>query len=499
MKLKTSPQARKKWPGLGNEVTARLLTVTRKGKVCHLLTSMTDAMRFPGGEMADLYSHRWEIELGYREIKQTMQLSRLTLRSKKPELVEQELWGVLLAYNLVRYQMIKMAEHLKGYWPNQLSFSESCGMVMRMLMTLQGASPGRIPELMRDLARQRLGSEAVRRVFTKTAQLWHNATPHPHWCGLTLLAIDGVFWRTPDTPENDAAFPRQTHAGNPALYPQVKMVCQMELTSHLLTAAAFGTMKNSENELAEQLIEQTGDNTLTLMDKGYYSLGLLNAWSLAGEHRHWMIPLRKGAQYEELRKLGKGDHLVKLKTSPQARKKWPGLGNEVTARLLTVTRKGKVCHLLMSMTDAMRFPGGEMADLYSHRWEIELGYREIKQTMQLSRLTLRSKKPELVEQELWGVLLAYNLVRYQMIKMAEHLKGYWPNQLSFSESCGMVMRMLMTLQGASPGRIPELMRDLASMGQLVKLPTRRERAFPRVVKERPWKYPTAPKKSQSVA
>lgn len=51
-------------------------------------------------------------------------------------------------------------------------------------------------------ARQRLGSEAVRRVFTQTAQLWHEATPHPHWCGLTLLAIDGVFWRTPDTPEN---------------------------------------------------------------------------------------------------------------------------------------------------------------------------------------------------------------------------------------------------------------------------------------------------------
>ncbi|MCE9741867.1 hypothetical protein LZ621_20190, partial [Escherichia coli] len=33
----------------------------------------------------------------------------------------------------------------------------------------------------------------------------------------------------------------------------------------------------------------------------------------------------------------------------------------------------------------------------------------------------------------------------------------------------------------------------------VKKPTRRQRAFPRVVKERPWKYPTAPKKSQSVA
>lgn len=273
----------------------------------------------------------------------------------------------------------------------------------------------------------------------------------------------------------------------------------MKLTSHLLTTAAFGTMGESEYTLAEKLIAHTGGNTLTLLDKGYYSLDLLNAWNQAGEHRHWMIPLRKGAQYEEVRKLGKGDHLVKLKTSPQARKKWPESGEEITARLLTVTREGKVCHLLTSMTDAMRFPGGEMAELYSHRWEIELGYREIKQTMQLSRLTLRSKKPERVEQELWGVLLAYSLVRYQMIKMAGSLKGYWPNQLSFSESCGMVMRMLMTLQGASPGRIPELMWNVESMAQMVKLPTRRERAFPRVVKERPWKYPKTYKRNLSVA
>ncbi|PKX81392.1 transposase [Pectobacterium peruviense] len=348
-------------------------------------------------------------------------------------------------------------------------------------------------------ARQRLGSEAVRRVFTQTAQLWHGATTHPHWCGLTLLAVDGVVWRTPDTPENDAAFPRQTYAGQPGLYPQVKMVCQMELTSHLLTAAAFGTMKESECTLAEQLISQTGDNTLTLLDKGYYSLGLLNAWNQAGTHRHWMIPLKKGAQYEEVRKLGKGDYLVKLKTSPQARKKWSGLEREITARLLTFTRKEKTYYLLTSMTDAMRYPGREMVELYGHRWEIELGYREIKQTMLLSRLTLRSKKPALVEQELWGVLLAYNLVRYQMIKMASQLKGYWANQLSFSESCGLVMRMLMSLQGASPGRIPELMRDLESLGQLVKLPMRRERAFPRVVKERPKKYGKACKNNQSVA
>ncbi len=153
---------------------------------------------------------------------------------------------------------------------------------------------------------------------------------------------------------------------------------------------------------------------------------------------------------------------------------------------------------IVGMALERKEPLHQIVNLYSHRWEIELGYREIKQTMQLSRLTLRSKKPELVEQELWGVLLAYNLVRYQMIKMAGALKGYWPNQLSFSESCGLVMRMLMTLKGASPGRLPELMGDLESLGKMVKLPIRRERAFPRVVKERPWKYPKADKKASQL-
>lgn len=35
-----------------------------------MLTSMTDPLRFPCDEIVDLYSQRWEIELGYREIKQ---------------------------------------------------------------------------------------------------------------------------------------------------------------------------------------------------------------------------------------------------------------------------------------------------------------------------------------------------------------------------------------------------------------------------------------------
>ena len=42
---------------------------------------MVDRLRFPSSEIVDLYSHRWEIELGYREIKQTMLDSTYHLRA----------------------------------------------------------------------------------------------------------------------------------------------------------------------------------------------------------------------------------------------------------------------------------------------------------------------------------------------------------------------------------------------------------------------------------
>lgn len=74
-----------------------------------VLTSMVDPLRFPGEEIVDLYSQRWEIELGYRAIKQRLLGGEYTLRSKTPEMIAQELWGVLLGYNLLRYQMVLMS------------------------------------------------------------------------------------------------------------------------------------------------------------------------------------------------------------------------------------------------------------------------------------------------------------------------------------------------------------------------------------------------------
>lgn len=68
--------------------------------------------------------------------------------------------------------------------------------------------------------------------------------------------------------------------------PQVRMVCQMELSSHLITGSTFDDYKVSEMIIAEKLIETTPDYSVTMFDKGFYSLGLLNKWHQTGTERH---------------------------------------------------------------------------------------------------------------------------------------------------------------------------------------------------------------------
>lgn len=337
--------------------------------------------------------------------------------------------------------------------------------------------------------RKTLGEDAVRVLFDLTQRHWHEEARHPLWNGLTLNAVDGVVWRTPDTPENAEAFGRATNQHGEAGHPQVRMVCLMELSSHLLRASAMDRYDVNEMRLAAGLAGQAPDNSVTLFDRGFWSAGLLHAWHTAGENRHWLIPVKKGAKYEVVRRLGKQDELVVLKTSPQARKQWEGLPDELMVRLVRRKVNGVERHVFTSMTDALRYPAADVAELYKHRWEIEMGYREAKQYLCGNRWTLRSKLPEMVRQELWGVLLTYNLVRYQMVKMAFSLKGdYLPYQLSFSGSLAEILRLLIGLPWSSPGAVPGHLKHFYSNAAMLKLPQRREREYAREVRRKVQKY-----------
>lgn len=363
--------------------------------------------------------------------------------------------------------------------------------VTQLDILLPGKNPFVVPSAVVQ-ARQRLGADSVKEIFEQTQNLWHEQTPHPNWCGLRVLAVDGTTWRTTDTPENGEFFSRTCNKTHESDYPQVKMICQMEITSHLLTAAVFSNTLESEVKMAERLIEKTQDYSLTIFDKAYFSLGLLNDWQKTGKERHWLIPLKNNTKYRVVSEFSKGDELIELSTSLPARQNRPNLSSTFQARLITKKINGKLRQVLTSMTDSMRYPSADIAHLYGYRWEIELAYREMKQHMLHSQLVLRSKKPDMVMQELWGILIAYNLIRFQMARMAYSLDGIEPNQISFNQAAIFIIKELTILPRVSPGNIPKVLSYMLDMAKAFILPIRRERKYARIIKKPPSKYPYKP-------
>jgi len=174
---------------------------------------------------------------------------------------------------------------------------------------------------------------------------------------------------------------------------------------------------------------------------------------------------------------------VEMKVSPAARKKDPTLPKTWIVRAIGYRRKGfRPETLLTSMTDAEAFPAQEIIGLYHERWELELGFDEIKTEMLDREESIRSKSPTAVAQELWGVFLAYNLIRLEMERVADEAKVE-STRISFVAAMRLIVDEWMWCAISSPGAIPKHLRKLReSLVGLILPPRRPERSYPRAVK-----------------
>lgn len=137
--------------------------------------------------------------------------------------------------------------------------------------------------------------------------------------------------------------------------------------------------------------------------------------------------------------------------------------------------------LLTSLLDPVTYPAAEITGLYHERWELELGFDEIKTHTLEREETLRSRGPERVLQEFWGVALAYNLVRIEMARAATRARVS-PRRVSYRHALMLIRNFWITAWFASPGMLPRRIEALHRELALVILPERRARGFPRAVK-----------------
>jgi hypothetical protein len=159
------------------------------------------------------------------------------------------------------------------------------------------------------------------------------------------------------------------------------------------------------------------------------------------------------------------------------------------ARRLRYTAGKTEFVILTSMTDPVRFPATEVAGLYHQRWETETVVGELKTEQRGAEMTLRSKTPDGVHQELFALMLAHNLVRMEMAEVAS-LLGVAPTRISFHRAVGAIAHHLHHAAAAPPSKLLMYKDFIRAELAYFLLPERRtERSYPRVLRVVVPKYP----------
>jgi len=339
-------------------------------------------------------------------------------------------------------------------------------------------------------ARSRLGDEPIRWLFERCAESWAHASARRHsWRGLAVYGVDGTTLRLPDSDANRKHFGYCKGYRGEGAYPTARLVTLMALRSHLLAAARFGPQSASEIAYAKELWPLIPDNSLSIADRNFLSAAVLIPIAAHGYNRHWLTRAKSDTTWKPVRTLGRGDWLVEKEVSSEARSVDPSLPQHWEMRAIRYQRKGfKPQTLLTSMIDPAAFPAAEVIALYHERWEIELGYGEVKTVMLAREETTRSRTPRGVSQELWGLALSYNLVRLEMERIAAEA-GVTPDRISFKGALMCIEYVLLTVSLDSAGRIPEHLRRLRADVAHFILPKRRQRSYPRAVKIKMSNYP----------
>ena len=299
-------------------------------------------------------------------------------------------------------------------------------------------------------ARTRLGWEAVRQLHDEIVHpIATEATAGAFFRQWLLVSIDGSSLDVPDELANHQAFGKQETPRGECAFPQIRFVSLVENGTHVLFESRMAPYHVSEGTLAEEVLPLLKPGMLCLADRGFYSFPL---WTLAkGTGADLLWRLRTDLILPREKELPDGSFLSTFYESAKHRKE---KRNGIVVRVVEYTLEGAqevepLYRLATSILDPGSAEAKELAAIYHERWEIESAFDELKTHLRGRQITLRSKTPDLVRQEFYGLVMAHFAIRGLMHEAA--LKGgVDPDRLSFMHAVRVVRRKMTRIASLPP-------------------------------------------------
>ena len=291
-------------------------------------------------------------------------------------------------------------------------------------------------------ARSRLGAEPLKRLYEAVvAPIAQPETKGAWYRHLRVVSLDGSTLDVADTAENEEAFGRPGASRGASAFPKIRFVALLENGTHVLWAACMDRYSVDELKLAEAVIPTLRKGMLCLADRFFPSHKLWLAAASTGADLLWRT--RSNAILHPDQHLPDGSYLSRIYPSTADRRRDQ---NAIVVRVIdyhldNLPGAEPVYRLITTVLDHTQAPAEELAALYHQRWEIETAFDELKTHLRGAQIVLRSKTPELVKQEFYGLLMAHFAVRGLMHEAALEADED-PDRLSFVHSVRVVQRRM---------------------------------------------------------
>jgi Transposase DDE domain. len=344
----------------------------------------------------------------------------------------------------------ELPAHLVVYYVITLALfmNASCREVLRCLLEgVQWLSAPRGPVKVTSKsgisqARTRLGSEVMRRLHDEVVRPIATAETKGAWFRRwRLVSLDGSTFDVADDPALEAEFGRPGAGHGESAFPQVRIVCLVENGTHVLFATKMAGCATSELALAREVLPALGEGMLCLADRNFFGFDI---WTLAqgtGAELVWRV--KQGRDLPEDERLADGSYLSRVYPGDKVRKR-QSAGIRVRVidyRLHGVADAEPMYRLVTTILDPAQGSAQELAALYHERWEIETALGELKTHLRGARIVLRSKTPDLVRQEIHGLLMAHFAIRGLMHEAALGADQD-PDRLSFLHAIRVIRRKI---------------------------------------------------------
>ena len=299
-------------------------------------------------------------------------------------------------------------------------------------------------------ARTRLGFEPLRRLHDELVKpIALPATRGAWYRNWRLVSLDGSSLDVADEKANAQAFGRPGASRGSSAYPQIRFVSLVENGTHVLFGTQMASYATGEISLAKAVLEALDRTMLCLADRQFFGFQLWQQALATGAVLLWRI--KKNARLPCEKRLADGSYLSRIYPSEKDRRHQTKalVVRVIDYRLEGVEGAEPLYRLVTNIVQAQHAPALELAALYHERWEIETAFDELKVHLRGANIVLRSKTPDLVRQEFYGLLMAHFAIRALMHEAA--LKaGEDPDRLSFVHAVRVIRRRLPAFHAIPP-------------------------------------------------